>query len=146
MKMMMFIFTCLCCLVISSCSIINPNEQAEYEARQLRHGIIPRMDVSKAKTGSNQNPDGTSVTRGKEIYQSHCLSCHGDKGLGDGPDAKAMKTPPANLRKTVAEVDNFDFYISISNWIGKMPGWKEPLTETQRRDVANYIKLFRDLY
>jgi mono/diheme cytochrome c family protein len=34
---------------------------------------------------------------GKDSFQSYCASCHGAKGVGDGPVAEALKRAPANL-------------------------------------------------
>src|SRR5262245_44364305 len=34
---------------------------------------------------------------GEASYKAYCAVCHGDKGKGDGPAAKAMKVPPADL-------------------------------------------------
>jgi mono/diheme cytochrome c family protein len=38
------------------------------------------------------------VERGRKLYLEHCAVCHGAKGEGDGPMAKLLTTPPANLR------------------------------------------------
>ena len=39
------------------------------------------------------------VTRGKAVYERHCLACHGRGGWGDGPDAAALTVPPANFHR-----------------------------------------------
>ena len=39
----------------------------------------------------------TSVTSGKQMYQSYCAVCHGVSGVGNGSAAPALKMPPANL-------------------------------------------------
>ena len=39
-----------------------------------------------------------AAARGKRLYLSYCASCHGMRGEGDGPVARALTTPPANLR------------------------------------------------
>ena len=39
------------------------------------------------------------VTEGHEYFVRYCASCHGTDALGDGPVAKSLATPPANLRK-----------------------------------------------
>jgi mono/diheme cytochrome c family protein len=38
------------------------------------------------------------VAQGRAIYLHYCASCHGPKGEGNGPVARALKTPPTNLR------------------------------------------------
>ena len=43
-------------------------------------------------------------TKGKDRYEQYCVVCHGPRGLGDGPMAKAT-TPPAT-RLTAPDVRN----------------------------------------
>jgi mono/diheme cytochrome c family protein len=42
---------------------------------------------------------GDDVADGHRYFVRYCASCHGTDGLGDGPVAKSLVTPPANLRK-----------------------------------------------
>jgi mono/diheme cytochrome c family protein len=42
---------------------------------------------------------GNDVADGHRYFVRYCASCHGTDGLGDGPVAKTLVTPPANLRK-----------------------------------------------
>lgn len=39
------------------------------------------------------------VARGHARYLQDCATCHGLDGAGDGPMARALTTPPANLRR-----------------------------------------------
>lgn len=39
------------------------------------------------------------VADGHKYFVRFCASCHGTDGAGDGPVAKSLVTPPANLRK-----------------------------------------------
>jgi mono/diheme cytochrome c family protein len=39
------------------------------------------------------------VADGHRYFVRYCASCHGTDALGDGPVAKSLATPPANLRK-----------------------------------------------
>lgn len=40
-----------------------------------------------------------SARSGQELYGKFCASCHGVTAQGDGPIAKSLKTPPADLTK-----------------------------------------------
>ncbi|MBI3300893.1 MAG: cytochrome c [Deltaproteobacteria bacterium] len=40
--------------------------------------------------------NGSTVT-GAALYHTHCASCHGDQGRGDGMVGAALRTPPADL-------------------------------------------------
>ncbi len=38
-----------------------------------------------------------SLARGARLYQSHCVTCHGPEGRGDGPAAVGLEPPPSNF-------------------------------------------------
>jgi mono/diheme cytochrome c family protein len=40
--------------------------------------------------------NGSTVT-GAALYHTHCASCHGESGRGDGMVGAALRTPPADL-------------------------------------------------
>src|SRR5688572_8851200 len=37
-------------------------------------------------------PDGTNLKEGRDLYVTHCQSCHGKKGKGDGTKAAQLET------------------------------------------------------
>ena len=39
----------------------------------------------------------STLNLGKATYQEYCISCHGEKGMGDGVASKGMYPPPRNL-------------------------------------------------
>jgi mono/diheme cytochrome c family protein len=41
--------------------------------------------------------DASINSVGKQLFQQHCKSCHGAKGLGDGPKAANLKTLTGNF-------------------------------------------------
>jgi mono/diheme cytochrome c family protein len=131
-------------LLVASCSRINTQEQEVYQAKNLRHGIVPITNIDDKKYKINFKSDEESVTRGKQLYDQQCMQCHGANGEGVAQKMLPVGVGrPANLIKTVEEVENFDFYMSVSSWKGTMPGWKNPITDEQKRDIVNYIKTFR---
>jgi mono/diheme cytochrome c family protein len=126
---------------VLSCAQVNRTERDAYDAR-MRHGVVPiEHDVTEKRLAAKL--DQTMVDEGKIIYQNDCLRCHGAKGQGDGPDAHALKTKPADLQATVREVRRFRFYMSISRWQGTMPGWKTPYSESQLEALTAYLETFR---
>lgn len=44
--------------------------------------------------GAQKKPSAAS---GEAMYRAYCASCHGAKGEGDGPAARAMKRRPPDL-------------------------------------------------
>jgi mono/diheme cytochrome c family protein len=137
------LFTVLLVVVLASCSRVNQQSQDYYSKQsKLRHGIVP-LDETPPPTKVSQQIQDESVKRGQKLYENACLKCHGATGLGDGPEAKSLPHPPADLRAAVREVPHFTLYISISQWEGKMPGWKQHFTALERDDLVAYLKTFR---
>ena len=41
----------------------------------------------------------TAAAEGAAIFATHCATCHGPEGRGDGPAAAALRPPPADLSR-----------------------------------------------
>ncbi len=50
--------------------------------------------------------DSKQAARGRVLYLQYCVSCHGLSGEGDGPVARSLITPPANLRRLAERFGN----------------------------------------
>ena len=44
-----------------------------------------------------QGGPASTAARGSLLFRIHCQNCHGRSGTGNGPMAKLMTVPPANL-------------------------------------------------
>ncbi len=55
---------------------------------------LPPVDVAKASVSTPE-----LVTKGKELFQTTCASCHGDNGEGDGPTAVTLTPKPRNFHQ-----------------------------------------------
>jgi mono/diheme cytochrome c family protein len=53
--------------------------------------------TASAAPGTAQTPAGKAAFNGQAIYGDYCAVCHGRDGKGDGPAARALKTPPIDL-------------------------------------------------
>ena len=53
--------------------------------------------TASAPPGAAQTPAGKAAVSGQAIYEDYCAVCHGRDGKGDGPAARALKTPPIDL-------------------------------------------------
>jgi len=85
--------------------------------------------------------DETSIAGGKLIYVQYCVTCHGNKGKGDGIAAPGLPKPPADHTSgfVQSQTDGALFWIiSVGN--NPMPSYKKTLTTTQRWQVVNYIR------
>jgi mono/diheme cytochrome c family protein len=83
-----------------------------------------------------------SIAAGQELFGANCVSCHGETGKGDGPEAASLAPKPSDFsdRAAMAAKSNQDLFDAIANGKGKMPAWKNKLTETNRWLIVDYIR------
>ena len=97
---------------------------------------------------NKKNPIATSaasIAEGKSLWNLHCKSCHGAKGLGDGNKAAQLKTEPGNfsLAATQSQTDGSLFY-KTTEGRDDMPGFKKKIPdEDDRWHVVNYMRTFK---
>lgn len=86
----------------------------------------------------------TAQDLGEQVYTKNCVACHGVKGGGDGPAAKAMNPRPRNLRDGDFQRGGSreEIFSTISFGIPGtgMPPWKDALTESERWAVVDYVR------
>ncbi|MCB9016233.1 MAG: c-type cytochrome [Lentimicrobiaceae bacterium] len=89
--------------------------------------------------------DASINTTGKELYNKNCKSCHGAKGLGDGPKAASLKTSTGDF-STKAFQDQTDGEIYYQSIIGRdeMPNFEKKITdESDRWAVVYYMRTMK---
>jgi high-affinity iron transporter len=88
-----------------------------------------------------------SLSRGAEVFRTNCASCHGDLGRGDGPLAKGMDPPPANLSdaKALEDQSPLDFYRRVTIGVvgTAMPAFETRLSPADRWAAALYASMLR---
>lgn len=102
------------------------------------------MAVVLAPPSSQAQDFPADVTKGKIVYERHCLACHGTGGWGDGPEAAALKVPPANFHRFSSYLKSDEELLrTIEHGVvfSPMHAWQGQLTETERQDVLAYIRL-----
>ena len=57
----------------------------------------PRWRRAGHRAGDRPRVGRQTLTRGKEVYETRCAPCHGDRGAGDGPAAAAIEPKPRNF-------------------------------------------------
>jgi cytochrome c oxidase cbb3-type subunit 3 len=83
-------------------------------------------------------------SNGQAIYEKNCLRCHGKNLDGQGPDARTLIVPPANLQSPGSRAKtDWELLITISHGVmfSPMHGWRERLTQDQILDVLSYIRM-----
>jgi putative copper resistance protein D len=84
-----------------------------------------------------------SVAGGAALYRTHCATCHGPTGRGDGPGGAGLPRPPADLTAPhTAEHTAGDMFWWLTHGIvaGGMPPFGATLGEEERWDLINFIR------
>lgn len=95
-----------------------------------------------------KNPTDPSVDLaiGKSLYSTHCKSCHGKEGYGDGPKAKDVEGDLGDFSSAEyqAQTDGELFYkTSFSR--GDMPEYTKKMPDDEDRWlIVNYMRTMKE--
>jgi mono/diheme cytochrome c family protein len=84
------------------------------------------------------------VSRGKAVYERHCLACHGPTGHGDGPQAAVLTIAPANFHRPASFLKSDEELLrTVEHGVvfSPMHSWRGQLTDAEMQDVVAYIRL-----
>jgi mono/diheme cytochrome c family protein len=88
--------------------------------------------------------DAESIAAGRALYGQYCLACHGPAGKGDGPAARTMNPPPADLTQHGLPGVHPDgqLYEWIANGYpgSQMPAFGDVLGEEDHWNLVNYLR------
>jgi mono/diheme cytochrome c family protein len=100
-------------------------------------------DLLAAAFVSNPIPRSTeSVAKGRELFDRHCIACHGSGGKGDGMAVASLPARPDDLSTLPPPPVFPDGIIAyrIANGAEGMPAWKNVLAENEIWDLLNFIR------
>lgn len=86
-----------------------------------------------------------SIAAGKALWGQHCKSCHGAKGMGDGPKASTLKTEPGDFTTaaTQSQTDGSLFY-KTSTGREDMPSFSKKIPDKEDIwSIVNYIRTLK---
>jgi mono/diheme cytochrome c family protein len=99
---------------------------------QAKAWPVPAAD--KAIKAPVKLSDQSVIDNGKELWAKHCKSCHGTKGLGDGPKSAALKTKVPSFADAAfkSQTDGEIFY-KTSKGRDEMPAYDKKLPDANDR-------------
>ena len=115
----------------------------------VRHQYVMRNGIPPAYRDVKNPLEGTPETlaAGRKVYEANCAVCHGPQGHGDGPGAKGLIPPPANIAALVRMGPMAtDAYLGWTIGEGgvpvgsAMPAFKSSLSETERWQLIRYLQ------
>jgi mono/diheme cytochrome c family protein len=134
--MTLFIFFSCSLLIIYAKSGTNKNEQSKQSkpatweapesANNLKNPLAGKLEAAKD---------------GKNLFQTYCVTCHGDKGKGNGPSAAGLNPKPADLTlKRVQKQSDGAIFWKITTGNPPMVSWKFALSKKQRWELVDYVR------
>ena len=85
----------------------------------------------------------SGLYEGKQLYVSHCITCHGCAGNGLGSYGGTLIVTPINFKadpfRSMSDPEWF-WHVSEGVQGSVMPPWRESLTESQRWNVIHYVQ------
>ncbi len=110
----------------------------------------PPPEATPAPEASSPSvPKKYAVTaKTRETYQWYCTQCHGQKGKGDGVNARLLTVPPrdhtkASYLETRTDKQLFDAIQLGGLAVGRapcMPSWGNTLDEEMIHSLVGYIR------
>ncbi|WP_070962902.1 c-type cytochrome [Vibrio sonorensis] len=87
-------------------------------------------------------PAQANFDNGKLNYQQLCMSCHGEKGQGNGKLAKTLSKPPSNMNQALSTwyTSDNDLELTVLSGEGTMPAWRSQLTPQDVKEIFAYLR------
>ncbi len=103
---------------------------------------LVRTRLEAGKTLVNPVPKSPeSLARGREMYELHCLVCHGEQGRGDGPVGQKFVPQPMELNLDYVQLQpDGQLFYTISHGSIAMPFYRQAMPAEDRWHLVNYIK------
>ncbi len=107
-------------------------------------GLEPTYAGVDGKTLKNPIAnDQASFNRGKNLFNTFCIPCHGLQGKGNGPVASAYTPQPADLTSpAIQSLADGEIFLVITNGFSTMPSFRDRLQPNERWDLVNYVRSF----
>ncbi|HEX6534437.1 MAG TPA: FTR1 family protein [Gemmatimonadaceae bacterium] len=110
--------------------------------------IHARFLAALGHEGALELPPGPiDLADGRAVFLRECASCHGERGLGDGPAARGMNPAPPAIgdARLMADASPALLYRVVSVGVPgtQMPAWGSKLSSQQRWNVVSYVQSLR---
>ena len=110
-------------------------------AQQAKAKPWPVPDKDKALKSSAK----ADLANGKELWAKHCKSCHGSKGLGDGPKNASLKTFSGDFSTAdFAKATDGELFYRTSKGRDEMPAYEKKIPDAKDRwDLVAFMRTFK---
>jgi mono/diheme cytochrome c family protein len=100
--------------------------------------------VIRAPASDAGSPAPEAAMRGRAVFESHCVTCHGAAGKGDGRVARLYNPKPSDLTaSTQSDSYKSDIIRKGGASLGRspvMPAWGGELSDAEIGDLLAYLR------
>lgn len=101
--------------------------------------LVSTASAAPSSSKKKKNARPTDAERGHELYERHCVQCHGAKADGQGPMASALVSEIPNLRGVISK-QTLDKYVSVvQRGQNAMPGFELSFDQHDTRRVLREL-------
>lgn len=114
-------------------------------AQQAKAKPWPVPDKNKTIKAAVSLKDASVISNGKDLWAKNCKSCHGAKGLGDGPKGASLKTFPGDFTGAAFQgMTDGEIFYKTSTGRDEMPAYEKKLPEaTDRWGLVAYMRTLK---
>jgi len=104
---------------------------------KMRAGVSERL----------QNISRGQGERGVQLYEIHCVQCHGGPGISRADWTAGLNPTPPYLLDTAREWSPFQLHFIIANGVKMtaMPGWKLRLSDNDIWSLVAFVRALRGM-
>jgi mono/diheme cytochrome c family protein len=111
----------------------------------FRYGATPEEALRAGRELRSPVPQtAETLARGRELYETFCLVCHGSRGQGDGPLVPRIPNPPSYTSERVRSMAPGQIFHVISRGSGRMPSYAAQIPYEERWLVVLYVAALRE--
>jgi mono/diheme cytochrome c family protein len=114
-------------------------------AQQAKAKAWPVPDKNKTMKAAVNLKDAAVISSGKDLWAKNCKSCHGAKGMGDGPKGASLKTFPGDF-SSAAFQGSTDGELFFRTNVGRdeMPAYEKKIPDASERwALVAYMRTFK---
>ncbi len=102
--------------------------------------VRARLDAGRTLVNPiSKSPE--SLARGRQMYETHCLVCHGAQGRGNGPVGRKFVPQPMELNLDYVQLQpDGQLFYTISHGSLAMPFYRQAIPTVDRWHLVNFIK------
>ena len=102
-----------------------------------------RMESAEEAGAKLSNPlprTHFNLERGKKIFNTYCITCHGERGLGDGPIVDPFPIPKSLQSPDMLKWKDGHLFHVITMGQGVMPSYAQQIQPADRWAVIHYVR------